>query len=61
MKILFWRKPKWEEVGTVTFTVPPGKYIASTTIRYEKGRYHSSTLIVPSVTVAPPKSKKQSL
>ena len=50
-KLLFWRKPRWENLGSVTFNVPAGSYKATTTIKYEKGIIDKTIIVVPTISV----------
>lgn len=52
MKLRFWKKNQgWQELSDVTFSVPPGSYKATTTIRYDKGNIGTTTVVVPTVEV----------
>lgn len=51
MRLKFWRKQTWQDLGSITFTVPAGSYKAQTTIQYEKGQLDKTIVIVPIISI----------
>ena len=45
------RGNKWQDLGSVTFTVPAGSYKADITITSERGRIDKTIVVVPNVSV----------
>ena len=50
MRFRFWKKSQWQDLGSVTFSVPAGNYKATYTINYEKGVLDKTIVLVPVVT-----------
>jgi len=58
VKLLFWRKPKWVDLGTSTLDIGPGNHKVTYSIKFDGMNVDKTIIVVPSISITPPNPNK---